>query len=469
MKCRFYSILIGGLTLVSTLIAETKLVTYSAPKTEKIDSFYSLTVNGKQVDLYKALSPLFEGGEYYFGYFDFEGKVDVEVNITPRRYPDDRNPHYKTQLLSRTIKNANISPYKVSFSADKPFNATILYEERHMPLVIFGNPIEKDKPSKNNKNVIYYESGVHVLDEIKLNEGQTLYVEGGAVVKSKITATGNNITIRGRGIISGELIQRRRIAHMINIKKCENLFVEGVIFKDSPHWTFTVHNCKNVEIDNIKVCCSRMINDDAIDICNTSNVKIRNVFARAQDDIIAIKGFNGLPCENIVIEDCTFWTDRANIFRIGYECKAESMNNIIVRNLDIPFYSVNYRGPEEYWAKGIIWLQATCDMPMYDIHFENINVRANGDNQCVLLANPRIVKWRDCKTAGKLYNCSIKNLNVWGKKGDFKGLLFFKGYDENRDVKNITLENITYFGEKIDEKYSHFKDTKIHTSGVSIK
>ena len=451
------------------MFAQTKLITYPAPKTEKISSLYTLTVNGKQIDLYKALSPLFEGGEYYFGYFDFEGQVDVVVNIKPRNYPDDRKPHYKTQLLSKTIKGANILPTKVSFSADKPFNATILYEERNMPLVIFGNPIEKNKPSKADKNVIYFGAGVHAVDEIKLAQGQTLYLEGGAVVKSRITATGNNIAIRGRGILSGELIHRRKISHLVSITKCDNLLVEGVIFKDAPHWTFSMLNCNNVEIDNLKVCCSRMINDDAIDICNTSNVKIRNVFARAQDDIIAIKGFTGLPCENIIIEDSTFWTDRANIFRIGYECKAEAMRNISVRNIDIPFYSSNYRGPEEYWAKGIIWLQATCDMPMHDIHFENINIRANGDNQCVLLANPRIVNWRDCKTAGKVYNCSIKNLNVWGKKRDFKGLLYFKGADAERYVKDITLENITYFGEKLDAKYPHFQDTKHHTSGVVIK
>ena len=469
MKTKLYSILVGGLLFVSTLFAQSKVITYPVPTTEKISSLYTLTVNGMQVDLYKASSPLFEGGEYFFGYFDFEGKVDVVVNIKPRNYPDDRNPWYKTELLSRTIKNAKVSPTKVSFSADKPFNATILYEERFMPLVIFGNPIEKNKPSKNDPNVIYFGAGVHVQDEVQIKEGQTLYLEGGAVLKSKIKGSGNNISIRGRGIVSGDLIQRRKIPQLVYLRKCENLYIEGVIFKDSPHWTFTMQDCNKVEIDNMKICCSRMINDDAIDICNTSNLTLRNVFARAQDDIIAIKGFTGLPCENILIEDSTFWTDRANVFRIGYECKAEAMRNIKVRNIFVPYYSSNYRGPEEYWAKGIIWLQATCDMPMYDIHFENIDIRSNGDNQCVLLANPRVVQWRDCKTAGKVYNCSIKNLNVWGKKGGFKGLLYFKGADETRSVKNITLENITYFGEKIDAKYPHFQDTKHHTSGIVIK
>ena len=68
----------------TTMFAQTKLITYPAPKTEKISSLYTLTVNGKQVDLYKALSPLFEGGEYYFGYFDFDTFSALILSINGR-------------------------------------------------------------------------------------------------------------------------------------------------------------------------------------------------------------------------------------------------------------------------------------------------------------------------------------------------------------------------------------------------
>jgi len=79
-----------------------------------------------------------------------------------------------------------------------------------------------------------------------------------------------------------------------------------------------------------------MLNDDALDLVNTQNATVRNSFFRTQDDSIAIKGLAEMPrpCENILIEDCEFWTDVANIFRIGYECETAGVRNIRARRLD---------------------------------------------------------------------------------------------------------------------------------------
>ena len=58
---------------------------------------------------------------------------------------------------------------------------------------------------------------------------------------------------------------------------------------------------------------------------------------------------------------------------------------------------------------------------------------------------------------------------MYGKKGDFKGTIFIDGVDENSFVKNLSLENFEYFGEKIGADYKHFELGKNNTSGVSIK
>lgn len=60
--------------------AQTKVITYPAPVGEKVLRGYKVFVNGKQIDLYTAQSRLFEtmkGSGYTFGYFDFEGEVEV--------------------------------------------------------------------------------------------------------------------------------------------------------------------------------------------------------------------------------------------------------------------------------------------------------------------------------------------------------------------------------------------------------
>ena len=64
---------------ILSLLAETKVITYPAPATEKVRPTYKVWVNGKPLDIYKAPSPAYEGGEYFFTYFDFEGEVEVKV------------------------------------------------------------------------------------------------------------------------------------------------------------------------------------------------------------------------------------------------------------------------------------------------------------------------------------------------------------------------------------------------------
>ena len=75
--------ILGLLASVAVANAETKLITYPATQSEKVfASTYEVSVNGKKLDIYKALSPKFMGGEYYFCYFDFEGEVNVKVKST---------------------------------------------------------------------------------------------------------------------------------------------------------------------------------------------------------------------------------------------------------------------------------------------------------------------------------------------------------------------------------------------------
>lgn len=490
-----------------------KVITYPVPETEKIQTIFKVSVNGKPVDLYRAHSAALNpsrGMEYYFCYFDFEGEVDVRITSqtgfgkSPSHViidPAERKKRLETivaEVLPSSI-NADISVNEIKFKKDKPFTAIILREKLDMPLIIFGNPIEKDVPNPNDPNVVYFGPGVHFIDKpIVLKDNQTLYLAGGAVVKSNLpdnfpfiewqNNTGfyevtdeslfakcpnffpfsawnaKNVSIRGRGIISFDNRARFR-NHGLLLNNCQNLKIEGVILRDCNTWTLDLRNCNNVDVDNIKICGSRMINDDAIDICNSSNVVIRNSFCRAQDDIIAIKGIigsgkclgrkitadpldknNNLPVENIFIEDCIFWTDSANIFRIGYECDAPYFKNIKAKNILVPSYA---RGgdPRDEWSNAIVWIQPSKDMVISDVEIDGITIRANRKECNLLIANPRIVHYT--KTYGIAENCVIKNVNVFGDPRGFKGTIFVEGVNDKYHANNIKLENINYFDTKI--------------------
>ena len=61
------------------------------------------------------------------------------------------------------------------------------------------------KPAVSGGNVSYYGPGEHTEGIIVLTEGQTLYVDEGAVLyPQNIQVRGNGVTIAGRGVISGE-------------------------------------------------------------------------------------------------------------------------------------------------------------------------------------------------------------------------------------------------------------------------
>ena len=108
-------------------------------------------------------------------------------------------------------------------------------------------------------------------------------------------------------------------------------------------------------------------------------------------------------------------------------------------------------------------------MPMHGLSFENISVRAGGSPATVLIATPRAVNYHGKDYgAGTLSDISIKNLSVWGDPKDFSGQLYFKGFDPAHEAKNIFLENINYFGKKIDASSLVFRVLE-HASGISIK
>ncbi len=443
------------------------VTTYPAPAGEARNGDFTVSVNGKPVDVYAAQSQYFDG-DYFFACFDFSGTVSIRVTSVRSLEKVQVQPARFGVRMERTGAN------EITLTADKPFRISIEPNGRIKPLLLFGNAPENDAPKPENPNVVYFAPGVHSPGKITLRDNQVLYIAGGAVVKGCVYAKGKNITIRGRGILSGEDSPRFKGPgrYLLDCQDCRDITVRDITLRDPFGWTFVTWNCDGVAINNVKVCGSRMLNDDALDLVNTQNVTVRNCFFRTQDDSIAIKGMAKMtrPCENILIEDCEFWTDVANIFRIGYECETDAMRNIRARNIDVLYYSMNYRQPTEYWANTIIWLQPNQNMLMEECHFEDIRVRSNGDNMIMVMAKPMSCSYGDYKDPepGALQNCSFKNIQVFGERGKFEGLIYMLGDSEKHYVRGLHFENITYFGQPVTQSSSCVSIGR-YVSGISFE
>jgi hypothetical protein len=424
---------------------DARVVTYPAPEGAALSDQYTVKVNGKRVDVYSA--PVWDpghvkpfGGPYSFAYFDFEGRVAVEVT--------SKKPLAKSVIrpVSRGIP-PKIADGKLSFELSAPGQLSIEPDGKNGPLLLFANPLESSPPEEGDPDVVYFGPGIHKAGEIKIGTGQTLYIAGGAIVKGGVLAQGERIRLRGRGIIDGLDWERFKgpTRNLIRLHKCKDVQVEGLILKDSWAWTFPMYASSDVHIDNIKIVSARCANNDGIGVCNSQRVKIENCFIRTDDDSITTKGFGehlGIdpypPVEDVTVERCVLWTDRAHIWRLGCESRAAAMRRLVFRDIDV----LHYSDPRE----PAISVEPGEGMLMEDVLFENIRFNGEGQRRFIVLKTAPTF-WAKSKTPGNVRNVVFRDIKLTGQPGP--ALIEIGGCDPKHTVEGVTFQNVTRYGQPL--------------------
>jgi Glycosyl hydrolases family 28 len=446
------------------------VVTYPAPDGEMMSTDYTVEADGKSVPVYTIKSQ-WHDKKYSMAYFDFSEAVTVKIKsvrpldnlaILPAKYG-----------IKPTVANG-----EAIFTTDKQFNISFEPTGQNSPLHLFGNSIEVNPPKQGDPNVIYFGPGIHQPEGglIKLTANQTLYIAGGAVVKAGVASTGDNIRIMGRGILDGNDWPHSRgpAARMVWPTDGRNILIQDIIIRGAWNWTVAPSRCDQVLVSNLRICGSRCGNDDGIDPCNSSNVTIKNCFVHTDDDGIAVKGTanagqNPKASENIVVEDCTFWIDFANGFRIGAESRATGCRNITARNIDF----IHFPNRPQV---AVFYLHPQANMPMENLVFEDI--RINGEQPLNLMrlipmgpvdpvtttrpasgptTNTAVVRGarlRGLVVPGDgpyIHNVVFKNIDVYGQRGG-EGLLppvYLEGLAEQHDVDNVTFDSVMRYGQPL--------------------
>lgn len=471
MKRKFISHFLFGILLFLLVAPHSKafstngqrIVIYPAPSNEILSKDYSLEVNGKPIDIYLAkiaevenrpdwtLNPQDVGGPYSFSYFDFSGEITIKV--TSHKKPLDR---LVIQPLSAGIY-PKVEGNTLTFTITKPCKLSIEPEGRIEPLLIFANAPEVKPPKHNDPNVIYFGPGIHKPEKIKLSSGQTLYIAGGAIVKGGVDVSGNNINIKGRGILCGnDWSWRNGPGSMIRISEAKNVTVEGIILRGSWGWTIPIYNSDSVSITNIKLVCSRNPNDDGINPCNSQRVYIRDCFIRTDDDCIAMKGIRfgsaNDNVENITVENCLLWADRARIFLLGHESRAEYMRHIVLRNLDILHFNMTP-----------FLFEPGEEMSIEDVIVENVTAYADYPEQSgaqdfdLIRLKPTVNQYMKNEVPGKIKNVYFKNITLTGAEKEGRYPIWIEGADTEHMVSNVTFENITWFKQLLNENSPQVK------------
>jgi len=125
---------------------------------------------------------------------------------------------------------------------------------------------------------------------------------------------------------------------VINLYRCKNVLIRDLTILDSPAWTVHPVYCEDVTVDNLTIIQPyESPNTDGINPDSCKNVRISNCYIDVGDDCITIKsGYNqdgrrvGIPCENIVVTNCTFVHGRGGVV-IGSEMSGD-VRNVAVSN-----------------------------------------------------------------------------------------------------------------------------------------
>ena len=357
----------------------------------------------------------------------------------------------KVQFTGQAINSAVIRPLAegiapkingdaVTFSLDHPAWLTVeINGGQEGALHLFAETPDLEIPS--GENVIVYKNGLHEIGTVELYSGQTVYLYPGAVVRGQFVAyEAENIAILGHGIIDGSAFHRwEQQTVPIDFSHCSNVQIADVTILDPAAWTLNLYHCEDVQIDRVKIIGARS-NSDGITLQSCANVAVRDCFLRGWDDNLVVKGYDG-DVRNISFSNCILWTDLAQSCEIGYETRADVMENISFENITV--LHANH--------KPVISIHNSDNALVQNVVFRNITVEdcnlAQGDGTEFLIdLTTTKSQWSQTKQRGNIRNVLIENFNVLsGKLPSVRIFAFSKDYT----IDDVVIRNLTLLGDKI--------------------
>lgn len=467
------------LLLVTPTWLPAQEIIYPIPQGLTPSDDYSVFVNGKEAFVYASPVPA--------AYCSFEMQGPVNITIKAKRdikWVDVRPLSAKVlPLFKDSIINFRVyRPQQLSIE----LNGSI-----RRPLFIFANSPEKNKPSKTDSNIIFFEAGkIHHAGLIQLKSNQTVYIEAGAVVVGAITAKdATNIKISGRGVMDGtwnnrfsdSLIKAGSFRNLpqpsdesyrrfIELTNCENVSIEGITLHNNTTWQLVPVGCRKVNISNIKIV-SDQASDDGIDVVHCKDLSVKNSFIRTKDDCVVIKAYLEKPgaqaVDNILVENCIFWNALwGNALEIGFELNGVDVKNIRFNNCDIihveggAALSIHNAGTstvsniifeniriedvdQKLFDVAIFRSQYSPDAPQNEEERKRLYLVGAWDG---VLSIPPGKKAYHAQFRGYIKNIIFRDIKI--VDGAFPYSLFY-GFDETHNVLNVRIENLLVHGKTI--------------------
>ena len=475
----------GGhvLSMKNTILPSKSLVKlYPTPFSAKASSNYTVVVNGKPVFVqkYNSLS---------YAQFAFAGRANIEIKVK------ENVKKYTLSPKSYNLKSQH-QGNKISLSLAVP-RKLILHKVNSLDekLFIFAEPLEEKVPKLSDNRVInitqyqvdntgkqdattkiqtaieqvaarsgilYFPPGIYKTGQLNLKSNLTLYLAPGAVLEATTQRypsygkgliqieNAENVKIMGRGTINGNGSYWRSRGgwySLILLKNTQNIRLQDILLKDPAVANVWISYTDNVHIDNVKILANpepEFLNTDGFDFWSARNITINNVLYKGTDDATSHGGDkkgNIQNNENINVTNSVLYTGGG--FKIGSTVKQDLIQNITYENIDVVF------------ADELSGFWPVTGASFENIYFKNIRVEdildAPKQWRPADLFQWRIMvaSWEDNSSAkhlGRIKNVYLHNLTV-DDGGGAKSV--FQGYDSQRNISNITFDNLYIQGKKV--------------------
>lgn len=473
----------SNFTYADKTVTASKLVTYDGPGVMTTSDEVSVKVENEDLFVYdtrvnhnRSFSYMPELDYNQVVIFDFEGTVTVTVTVN--------NAQNLTDAVVRPLEyniKPTVSGNKITFKLEYTGNYVVEYKTSTSDkasdnaLHIFANPIEAESekidPDNLPENTVYIGPGVWMANAIPVSENDTtVYLAGGAVVYGQIrTANLSGLTIKGRGVLAGELYSRTKANEFtlpIELQNCKNVTIENISILDHAGWAVTLYNCENVTINNLKIITARA-NGDGISVQACKNVKVNGGFVRTWDDSLVVKNVDGLSTNDVTFDGTLVWTDLAQSMEVGYETYGPKMENITFKNITVL----------HNFHKAAMSIHNADNAQISNVTYENVTIedaQMLGDNQndgendfLIDITIAFNTEWTESGALrGAIKNVNFKNIKVLEMAQTIKCRMFGEGASSN--VDGVTISNLTVRGKEVKALDDIGLTPGVYTSNVKL-
>jgi hypothetical protein len=435
------------------------VTTYSYPRIIPISPIFTVKAAGHDVTVIATSVGAFAA-------FACDGPVDVSIE-TPNSIKDIRIAPARHGI------KATIDQKRVSFKLPQPMNLLIEIDGEEQ-LFLYANSVDQAKPIPTDSGVHYFRAGqVYEVGELRLHDNETLYIEGGAVVRGCIRATSaKNVRIAGQGVLDGSYYHQDVDGHRsIVLEGCRDSRVEDIIMIEPSSWMFVLGACQNITVSNVKEL-GHVSGGDGLDIVGSSHILVENCFFRNGDDCIVLKSLDlrehkqdatlnfTFDVEDIEVACCSFMTALGGqIFEIGHELRASNVRNVHFHDCDI-LEVHDYGAP--------FGIHNADHAIISDVLYENIRVEHHYNK----LIEFRIFesRWSKDKQRGQVRNITLRNIDVTVSiYNPGYTVSVIGGCDANHTIDHVTFDNFRMNGKPAKSADDIFLFTNDHTSDITFR